>query len=52
MGGIATNEMTAIGSESAKVEAVEAAPKPTTSKTLAERNGSRGNQRNCGERVA
>ena len=34
MGGIATNEITAIGSGSAEAEAVEAALKPTASKTL------------------
>ena len=34
MGGIATNKITAIGSGSAEAEAVEAALKPTASKTL------------------
>ena len=34
VGGIATNEITAIGSGSAEAEAVEAASKPTASKTL------------------
>ena len=35
VGGIATNKITAIGSGSAEAEAVEAALKPTASKTLA-----------------
>ena len=34
VGGIATNKITAIGSGSAEAEAVEAALKPTASKTL------------------
>ena len=34
VGGIATNEITVIGSGSAEAEAVEAASKPTASKTL------------------
>ena len=34
MGGIATNEITVIGSGSAEAEAVETALKPTASKTL------------------